>query len=245
MRNLRFFAGGLAAIAALAVPLGTAAFLIIQPTSGAPVPDAEWLLNTASISGTTVADASGHGNTALVIAGPLTFGTNGANFNGTTQALQQQTMFLSVRPVATWAVWAKYTSSPLGITVLASNSDTSSELTGFWFGTGGTDLVCHIGNGSNIGTSQFAHTISAGVWTHFACVYDGAAVRIYKNGAQLATAAFAGGNIATTVSYYAVARNAGTGDQWFQGELADVRTYYAALSTANVLALFNAGVPPP
>src|SRR5215471_8212628 len=51
---------------------------VIPPTG----PVAEWMLNSASITGTTVADASGNGNTATVVNGPLTFGAMGANFNG-------------------------------------------------------------------------------------------------------------------------------------------------------------------
>ena len=49
------------------------------PPSG---PTAEWTLTQASVSGTTVADASGNGNAGTVINGPLTFGAMGANFNG-------------------------------------------------------------------------------------------------------------------------------------------------------------------
>jgi hypothetical protein len=49
------------------------------PQSG---PTAEWTLTQASVSGTTGADASGNGNAATVVNGPLTFGAMGANFNG-------------------------------------------------------------------------------------------------------------------------------------------------------------------
>jgi hypothetical protein len=49
------------------------------PPSG---PVAEWTLTQASVSGATVADASGNGNAATVVNGPLTFGAMGANFNG-------------------------------------------------------------------------------------------------------------------------------------------------------------------
>jgi hypothetical protein len=45
-------------------------------------PIAEWTLTQASVSGTTVADASGNGHVATVVNGPLTFGALGANFNG-------------------------------------------------------------------------------------------------------------------------------------------------------------------
>src|ERR1700756_3023147 len=45
-------------------------------------PSAEWTLTQASVSGATVADASGNGNAATVVNGPLTFGAMGANFNG-------------------------------------------------------------------------------------------------------------------------------------------------------------------
>ena len=47
-----------------------------------PPPTSEWVLNQSNISGATVQDAVGNGDVGTLVNGPLTFGTMGANFNG-------------------------------------------------------------------------------------------------------------------------------------------------------------------
>ena len=76
-----------------------------------------------------------------------------------------------------------------------------------------------------------------GVWTHFAGTYDGASMRLYINGAEVASAAQTGSMTANTVDV------TGAGPNWaddnaLSARLADCRVYSRALSLSEIQTLY-------
>ena len=213
---------------------------VTSPPSG---PNAEWTLTQASVSGATVADASGNGNAATVVNGPLTFGAMGANFNGQQYVNSTLTVTSSALTVSVWFNAANLNNNPR----LLANSHTDADAKGFqlMFNSGGASGFFDVGNGTAEGRASWSQQLVAGTWYHYVGVYDGAAVSAYLNGSQVGTAAFAGGAIAAgTGPDINIARNPAYSGDYFIGALWDVRIYERALSAAEVLALYQS-VPPP
>lgn len=78
-------------------------------------------------------------------------------------------------------------------------------------------------------------------WSHVACVTDGMTVRLYVNGAEVAS--ISGASRAPGMSRIQIGQNCCDGRDEFRGELADVRFYRRVLSSSDVAAL--ARTPPP
>ena len=98
---------------------------------------------------------------------------------------------------------------------------------------------------ANLSTAN--DTVAAGVWTHVAARYDGATMKIFKDGAEVASQPKTGvldtngtvdaaiGNQPTTAS---------GGARPFDGLIDDVRIYPRALSTAEIVTVRDAGGTP-
>jgi len=214
------------------------------PPSG---PMAEWTLTQASVSGTTVADASGNGNVGTVMNGPLTFGAMGANFNGQQYVDSMLTVTSSALTVSVWFNAANLSNANPRL-VANSHTDNRFESRGFqlMFISGGASGFFDVGNGTAEGRASWSRQLVEGTWYHYAGVYDGATVSVYLNGVPVASAAFAGGAIAAgTGPDINIARNPTYAGDSFIGALYDVRIYEQALSAAQVLALYQAVTPPP
>jgi hypothetical protein len=207
-------------------------------------PTAEWTLTQASVSGATVADASGNGNAGTVMNGPLTFGAMGANFTG--QQYVDSTLTVT-SPALTVSVWFNAASLTNGDPRLVANSHTDTDAKGFqlMFTSGGASGYFDVGNGTAEGRASWSKQLVVGTWYHCVGVYDGATVKAYLNGVQVASAAFAGGAIAAgTGPDINIARNPSYAGDNFIGAISDVRIYKRGLSAAEVVALYQA-VPPP
>ncbi|OGK19984.1 hypothetical protein A2866_06240 [Candidatus Roizmanbacteria bacterium RIFCSPHIGHO2_01_FULL_39_8] len=120
----------------------------------------------------------------------------------------------------------KHTSTPDDYThgyVLRLNSDDT--------------IQCWIGNGT---TSAVANTaISATVWTHALCTYDGDKVRLYLNGELKSTSSSLGGSIDyTSVGHLTLGADS-QGTRRFNGKLDEVRIYNRTLTLSEVGQLYN------
>lgn len=220
----------------------------VSPTTAPPppppatiTPTAEWTLKQASISGTTVADASGNGNSATVVGGPLTFGSVGANFNGS----QYIDSTLSVTsPQLTVSAWFNATSLANYNPRIVANSHTDSDKNGFqmMFNGGGASGFFDVGNGTAEGRASWSKQLATGTLYHYVGVYDGSTVKAYINGSQVASTTFSGGAVAAgNGPRLSVARNPTYNSDFFTGAISDVRIYKVALSASDVLTLYQAG----
>ena len=130
---------------------------------------------------------------------------------------------------------------------LVANSHTDVDTKGFqlMFNGGGASGFFDVGNGTAEGRASWSQQLVAGTWYHYVGVYDGATVRAYLNGIQVASAAFAGGALAAGAGPdINIARNPTNGLDSFIGAISDVRIYKRGLSAAEILALYQS-VPSP
>jgi type II secretory pathway pseudopilin PulG len=84
-------------------------------------------------------------------------------------------------------------------------------------------------------------SISTGIWTHVALVYDGSAMKMYKNGVSSATIA-ASGSLMLAQSSSDEDFFLGRNDEWgsyFDGKLDDLRIYGWSLIDAQIGALYS------
>ena len=77
--------------------------------------------------------------------------------------------------------------------------------------------------------------------------YDGTAVRIYRNGVQVASTSKSGATIPSTtnVLHWGDTRVSGAEGNWLGGSLDEVAVYNAALSAATLASHYQSGVAPP
>ena len=90
-------------------------------------------------------------------------------------------------------------------------------------------------------TTLNANTVlSANVWYHIACVWDGANMYIYLNGASDATPAVKTGTMADNGLNASIGRKGGN-TLFFNGKLDEVRLYNRTLSAGEIKMLYNMG----
>lgn len=96
-------------------------------------------------------------------------------------------------------------------------------------------LRFRLNTGSEVSIDQGAPV--TGVWTHIAATYDGARMRLYKDGTEVGAAAH-NGNIRTGgASVWIGANPPAVSDRPFDGLIDDVRAYNVALTGAQILSL--------
>jgi fibronectin type 3 domain-containing protein/anti-sigma regulatory factor (Ser/Thr protein kinase) len=192
-------------------------------------------------SGTSAADASGNGNNGVVVNGATwTAGrVNGAlRFDGVNDyANMGNGASLNFSGRITIAAWVKpeatsglrnivshgYTLSPNAEVILRINA--SKYEVGSWNGTGfGATASIPAGDVNN--------------WVHLVGVYDGAAWRLYRNGAQVSSSNATTGAVTVNGNWAIGSRGTGT-ERFFQGCIDDVRIYSRNLSVSEIQALAN------
>ena len=197
-------------------------------------------------SGTAVADSSGrnnngtHANAAWTAAGR---NGGGMTFNGTSSLVtvpdsatldltNGMTLEAWVRPTALGTTWRtvmmKESGTNLAYALYAHDGSRPSP----WIRPGNQDRFV-------VGTAALA----ANTWTHLASTYDGAALRLYVNGTQVATS-----NVTGLLPVSTGALRIGGNSIWgeyFAGDLDDIRIYSRALTAAEVVTDMNTAVNPP
>jgi acyl dehydratase len=87
--------------------------------------------------------------------------------------------------------------------------------------------------GADVGVNATAN-LALNTWTHLAVTYDGATIRVYVNGTQVATRAQTG-PITTSTGVLRIGGNA-VWSEFFQGLIDEVRIYSRALTAAEIQA---------
>ncbi len=187
-------------------------------------------------TGTTATDSSGNNNTGTINTATWTTGKygGGLNFNGTAKVQVPSAASLNLTSGMTLAAWIKPTVNQSGwVTILQKQPDAyvlnASNGTGALFPGGGAT--------SNNGW-QYVSGVSASpvnTWTHVAVTYDGAILRMYVNGAQVATQPGTG-TIQTTSSPLWIGGNSPYGE-YFVGLIDEVRVYNRALTPGEIATI--------
>jgi glucose/arabinose dehydrogenase/PKD repeat protein len=224
----------------------TAATYTATYAAGPPVTSLKAAYSFDGVTGTSVADVSGNGNTGT-ISGPTTI--TGGKYGGA----------LSFDGVNDWVTVADSNSLDLttGMTLMAWVNP--AALTGRWrtvlFKEGGPgsmdyslyaadDAVKPVGQ-VYIGGEQNALGAAAlplNAWSHLAVTYDGAVLRLYVNGASAGTKSIAGQITPTTGALRIGGNNIWA--EWFQGAIDEIRIYNRALTQAEIQTDMNTPVGP-
>ena len=197
-------------------------------------------------TGLTTSDASGNNNTGTIGAATWTtqgkFG-NALSFNGTSAMVTvPDAPSLDLTTGMTLEAWAYPTvtgggevptlvmkqnspgTSPSHVYVLHGRawvSDTGPLLPGTRINTGTSSVV----SGGNL--------LAANTWTHVAATWDGAVMRVYLNGVQVASGA-AIGSLINSSGQVSIGGNVIYPVEFFKGLLDEIRIYNRALSASEI-----------
>jgi hypothetical protein len=198
--------------------------------------------------GTTVADASGNGNNGTINGATWTsagrYG-NALSFSGIrTRVTIPDSASLDLTTGMTLEAWVNPSTvnSAWRDVIYKGDDNYYLEATSSHNATpGGGGTFNGADNAATFGTAPLA----ANTWTHLAVTYDGATVRLYVNGAQLASGAQTG-NILTSANALQIGSDNLYG-QYFQGMIDEVRVYNVALTAAQIQSDMNTpvGTVPP
>lgn len=140
----------------------------------------------------------------------------------------------SIGPAFSLAVWAKPT-TVTDATLLSAHSSAYLRV----FADGSVSFRWLDAGAVQRTLTSAAGQVTAGATIFLAAVYDGTTARIYKNGVQIAsTNSFTGGTIPSDV--WSIARHPSAG-LYFNGVLDEPAIFNAALSAADIAALYDAG----
>ena len=187
-------------------------------------------------SGTTVADASGNGNTGTL--SNVTWATGGRygnalSFNGTSARVNvPNSSSLQLTSGMTLEAWV----NPLSVSSAWRDVIYKGNDNYYLEGTSGNSGR-PAGGGTFGGTAAEAYGLSSlapGAWSHLALTYDGTTLRLYVNGTLVGSQAKPGA-IATSTNQLQIGGDSLYG-QYFNGMIDELRIYNGALSAAAIQA---------
>lgn len=193
-------------------------------------------------AGTSVADASGNGNAGAIAS--ATWSTagqygNALSFNGTSARVNiNDSASLHLTTAMTLEAWVKPTAVDSAWRDVIYKGNDNYYLSGT-----STNSSRPVGGG--IVSGSYSEAIGAAAlptntWTHLATTFDGATMRLYVNGVQVATQARAG-SLATSSNQLQIGGDSIYG-QYFSGLIDEVRIYDNVLSAAQIQTDMNTPV---
>ncbi|NPD04685.1 PKD domain-containing protein [Nocardioides sp. zg-1308] len=196
-------------------------------------------------TGTTAADSSGRGNTGTLAGGP-TWTAQGRYggalvFDGVNDLVTvPDAASLDLTTGMTLSAWVRPTT--LGAWRQVVLKERPSGLTYGLYATGGAgnrpNTTLAIANVEREVNAPAA--LAAATWTHLAVTYDGAVVRLFVDGTQVATRTQAG-SLTTSTGALRIGGNTVWGE-WFAGTIDDVRVYDRALTAAEIGTVRGSGL---
>jgi len=124
--------------------------------------------------------------------------------------------------------------------VFEKGSSSLAREISFFINTGAQGWVSFGHNGDSSGaTINFSPNFTTNEWQHLTVTRSGNTVYVYRNGVQVGSVAMA--YFATNSSALYFGYNSSSGGSHWNGNLDDIRVYNRALSTSEILALYNMG----
>ncbi|MBN9520556.1 DUF4082 domain-containing protein [bacterium] len=197
-------------------------------------------------AGTTAADSSGHSlNGTISNATWSTAGKFGdaLSFNGTNSWVTvADNALLDLTEAMTLEAWVYPTAPGITPTTVVMKERGSNGFSYALYGADGAGQppAGYIRRGSSNVSAVGTSALPLNTWTHLAATYDGATLRLYANGVQVASRAQTG-SITTSTSPLRIGGNGVLG-QYFTGLIDEVRIYSVALTPAQIQTDMNASV---
>jgi hypothetical protein len=194
--------------------------------------------------GTTVADASGRGNTGTVTQTAWTTAGRIGNalvFNGMTSWVTvPDAAALDLTTGMTLEAWVFPTAALSGWVGVLSKEQ-SNSVSYFLYARSTGPPAQGVFTAGNEEVLSGTTALQANTWTHLAATYDGAVQRLYVNGVQVSTRNQTG-SIAVSTQPLRIGGNAIYGE-WFTGRIDEVRIYSRALTQPEIAADMTRAVP--
>ena len=187
-------------------------------------------------SGTTISDKSGNNNTGTLTNGPTwTTGKYGGAllFDGVNDRVRvNDSNSLDLTTAATFEAWVYPTVAPAGWRTIMQKEVDAYLLSASGGGSGNKPVSAGTVNGVCCVQVAGVAALPVNTWTHVAASYDGSQLRLYVNGALVASTAVTGSYQVNTNPLW-IGGNAVYGEH-FQGKLDELRIYNRALTQAEI-----------
>ena len=207
---------------------------VVIPPSSTPLA----MYNFNENTGTIAADSSGNNNTATLNTATWAAAKNasGLSFNGTSgYASAASSGTLALGNAGTIEGWVKLNAIGAWHGVIDKGNTNNNALHDYGLEVDNTGHVwCILGNGTSSQNVVSAATLTAGVFTHLACSWDGTNFRIIINGVQDQSIGQTVVPASNTNPLYL--GQFGGGNDFMNGVLDDVRIYNISLTTAQIAA---------
>jgi hypothetical protein len=215
----------------------------ITNDDGAPIAGLVAAYGFNETTGTTTTDASGNNFTGTISgATRTTAGKNGGalSFDGVNDWVTvPDAAALDVTRVTLMA-WVR--PSALGDWKTAILKEHNGGLAYALYAEDAVDRpAAYVNFGAQDRAAAGTTKLAVNTWAHIAMTYDGAALRIYQNGALVRTVNMTG-NIINGAGPLRIGGNASWANEFFAGTIDDVRVYNRALSLAEVQTAMNTPV---
>ncbi len=196
-------------------------------------------------TGATVADATGRGHTGTLVGATWTpSGRYGAAlvFNGTNARVTvPDAADLDLTTGVTLEAWVYPSAAGGGAWRTVITKDNAANLSYLLYANTDTNQPgMFVGSTFQQQTTGGA-TLAANTWTHLTGTYDGATIRLYVNGVQVASRAQTA-PMATNNDLLSIGGSSVWGE-WFAGRLDELRIYNRALTAAEIQADMAAPLP--
>ena len=208
-----------------------------------------WLDPTFAVSGSTIIDQSASENDATLVNATHDAANDYFVFNGTNAYIRSANLYSDIGNPDTFSAGAWVYPTAAGVVLQVAGTPTPEQT--YYYSAlefvGAVSPVPNFGlwNGTGI-TKDTGSALSYNTWYHMVITYNGTTLKGYINGAEVASASVtydSPHDDGLTVHHLLWGAGSGTnmGDgTYYNGNMAEIRTYSDALTAPEVLANYNA-----
>jgi len=209
-----------------------------------------WLDPTFAVSGSTITDQSPSENNATLVNATHDAVNDYFVFNGTNAYIRSANLYSNIGNPDTFSAGAWVYPTAAGVVLQVAGTPTPEQTyyySSLEFVESAGNPVPYFGlwNGTGI-TTDTGSALSYNTWYHMVITYNGTTLKGYINGAEVASASVtydSPHDDGLTVHHLLWGAGSGTnmGDgTYYNGRMAEIRTYSDALTAPEVLANYNA-----
>ena len=208
-----------------------------------------WLDPTFAVSGSTITDQSPSENNATLVNATHDAANDYFVFNGTNAYIRSANLYSDIGNPDTFSAGSWVYPTAAGVVLQVAGTPTPEQTYYYsaleFVGAGSPVPNFGLWNGTGI-TKDTGSALSYNTWYHMVITYNGTTLKGYINGAEVASASVtydSPHDDGLTVHHLLWGAGSGTnmGDgTYYNGRMAEIRTYSDALTAPEVLANYNA-----